>query len=74
MGFDLDPRVLSNKGQLFLFDFNHPEKDITKLKFSGKDFKIDTFNPHGVSVYEDKKSGKVSCLTLKFKALLISDT
>ena len=70
MGFDVGQKVLSNEGQLFLFDFNHPEKDITKLKFSGKDFKIDTFNPHGVSLYEYKKSGKVSCLTLNIKSLI----
>ena len=69
MGLDIDPKVLSNKGQLLLFDFNHPEKDVIKLKFSGKDFTIDTFNPHGVSVYEDKKSGKI-CLILNNKALI----
>ena len=72
MGFDVDPKVSSNKGQLFLFDFNHPEKDITKLKVSGKDLKIDTFKPHGLSVYEDKKSGKV-CLTFNNKSLIESN-
>ena len=59
MGFDLDPVVLAHTGKMFLFDFTNPEQNLTELKFRGNIFDSKTFSPHGLSVYEDKKSGMV---------------
>ncbi|XP_077996149.1 serum paraoxonase/lactonase 3-like [Glandiceps talaboti] len=56
----LDPsRGIPNiRGRIFLFDFNHPEKNSVELPLNG-DFDRDNFYPHGISVYENPKTGEV---------------
>ncbi|XP_070532154.1 serum paraoxonase/arylesterase 1-like [Ptychodera flava] len=45
------------KGKIFLFDFNHPEKNLVEVPLKGS---IDaaSFYPHGLSLYEDPKTGE----------------
>ena len=57
MGFIVDDRIKTHQGNIFLFDFNHPDKDLVKLTFTGTNFDSSTFSPHGISSYEDDKSG-----------------
>ncbi|XP_077977303.1 serum paraoxonase/arylesterase 1-like [Glandiceps talaboti] len=45
------------KGRIFLFDFNHPEKNAAEVPLLG-DFDRDNFYPHGISLYEDSISGE----------------
>ncbi|KAL3854895.1 hypothetical protein ACJMK2_014131 [Sinanodonta woodiana] len=47
------------RGKILLFDFNHPENDPVVLKIS-EGFDQDTFHPHGISIFEDKQSGRVT--------------
>jgi hypothetical protein len=44
-------------GQIFLFDFNHPDKDAVPLEIEGN-LDRDTFQPHGMSIWEDKRMSK----------------
>jgi hypothetical protein len=47
------------KGGVFLFDFNNVEAGPKRLKIPSTDsFSIDTFHPHGISVWEDKDAGE----------------
>lgn len=45
------------RGKIFLFDFNHPGKNVTELLLKGN-FDRDHFYPHGISLYEDPTSGE----------------
>ncbi|XP_072026105.1 serum paraoxonase/arylesterase 2-like [Amphiura filiformis] len=67
MGFVLDNEILNHQGNIFLFDFNHPEKNATKLKLTGKDFEYARFSAHGIDVYEDKKTGAVSVFVVNHR-------
>ncbi|XP_072026107.1 serum paraoxonase/arylesterase 2-like [Amphiura filiformis] len=67
MGFVLDDEILNHQGNIFLFDFNHPEKNAIKLKFTGKDFDYTRFSAHGIDVYEDKKTGAVSVFVVNHR-------
>ncbi|KAK7506242.1 hypothetical protein BaRGS_00002354 [Batillaria attramentaria] len=52
-------RINKIKGRLYLFDFRKSEQGAKELKISSTDqFNLDTFYPHGISVWEDKKSGR----------------
>lgn len=49
------------KGRIYLFDFNKSESGVKELRIaSTATFNADNFYPHGISVWEDKKSGKYS--------------
>ncbi|CAH1798229.1 unnamed protein product [Owenia fusiformis] len=55
-----DPSAVSEAdGDVYLFDFNAPEGNAVKLEIKGDTFNKKTFNPHGISLYEDSKQGKV---------------
>ncbi|XP_077987021.1 serum paraoxonase/arylesterase 1-like [Glandiceps talaboti] len=45
------------KGKIFIFDFNHPDKNVVEVPLLG-DFDIDNFYPHGISLYEEPPSGE----------------
>ncbi|XP_041374820.1 serum paraoxonase/arylesterase 2-like [Gigantopelta aegis] len=50
----------NRKGRMYLFDFNHPEKNVVELILtSTKVFNRETFSPHGLSAWEDKKTKRV---------------
>lgn len=52
-------RVNNAKGRIYLFDFKKSEHGAKELKISStKQFSVDTFAPHGISVWEDKKSDR----------------
>ena len=47
------------KGQIFIFDFLKPELNARPLKFRpSKAFNPETFQPHGISMLEDKDKGE----------------
>ncbi|XP_006813028.1 serum paraoxonase/lactonase 3-like [Saccoglossus kowalevskii] len=46
------------KGRIFLFDFNNPDENATEISLVGN-FGRDSFYPHGISLYEDPKTGTV---------------
>ncbi|XP_077986627.1 serum paraoxonase/arylesterase 2-like [Glandiceps talaboti] len=58
-GYHNDPRRQPPhlKGRIFVFDFNHPEKNVVEVTLNG-DFDRSNFYPHGISLYEDKNSGE----------------
>ncbi|XP_072019995.1 serum paraoxonase/arylesterase 2-like [Amphiura filiformis] len=68
MGFILDEKILAHRGTLFLFDFNHPENSAIELKFTGKAFDLSRFSPHGISAYEDHKSGAVTIFAVNHRS------
>ncbi|XP_070532142.1 serum paraoxonase/arylesterase 1-like isoform X1 [Ptychodera flava] len=45
------------KGRIFLFDFNHPEKNAVEIALEG-DFDRENFYPLGISLYEDSTTGE----------------
>ncbi|XP_070532152.1 serum paraoxonase/arylesterase 1-like [Ptychodera flava] len=45
-------------GRIYLFDFNHPEKNVAELPLTGN-IDRDTLRPHGISLYEDPETGEV---------------
>ncbi|XP_070532153.1 serum paraoxonase/arylesterase 1-like [Ptychodera flava] len=45
------------KGRIFLFDFNQPEKNVIEMPLQGS-FDRGNFYPHGLSLYEDQKTGE----------------
>ncbi|XP_071100728.1 serum paraoxonase/arylesterase 2-like isoform X2 [Haliotis cracherodii] len=48
------------KGTIYLFDMNDPKKNVQEMNLtSTKEFDKDRFQPHGISVWEDKKAGKL---------------
>ncbi|XP_046584006.1 serum paraoxonase/arylesterase 1-like [Haliotis rubra] len=48
------------KGRIYLFDMNNPKKEVQELSLtSTKEFDKDRFQPLGISVWEDKKTGKL---------------
>ncbi|XP_053385522.1 serum paraoxonase/arylesterase 2-like isoform X2 [Mercenaria mercenaria] len=47
------------KGRILLFNFNTPEKGVTELSFD-EDFDQSTFHPHGISVIQNKDTGKIT--------------
>ncbi|CAH1790344.1 unnamed protein product [Owenia fusiformis] len=57
--FDNPSAVAEANGNLYLFDFNVPDANVEKLKIKGDIFNKKTFNPHGLSLFEDPKSGEV---------------
>ncbi|XP_072018660.1 serum paraoxonase/arylesterase 2-like isoform X2 [Amphiura filiformis] len=59
--------ILKHQGNIFLFDFNHPEQGAIKLKLTGKDFEYATFSPHGIDAHEDKKTGVVSVFAVNHR-------
>jgi len=40
------------KGALYLFDFNHPNDNVTRLAIEGDSFDSDAFEPHGMDILE----------------------
>ena len=46
----------NRKGKILLFDFKDPEKGVTELEFD-KTFDLDTFHPHGISIYQSEDTG-----------------
>ena len=47
------------RGNIYLFDFNHPEKNVTKLVIQGEAIDLKTFEPLGMDVYEDFTKGTI---------------
>jgi len=47
------------KGNIYLFDFNYPDKNVTKLTIEGDNFDTFAFHPHGMDILEDKNNGKM---------------
>ncbi|XP_070532146.1 serum paraoxonase/arylesterase 1-like [Ptychodera flava] len=54
-----DPRLVPPflEGKISLFDFNHPENNAVELPVKGN-FDRENFYPHGISLYEDPKTGE----------------
>ncbi|XP_070532140.1 serum paraoxonase/arylesterase 1-like [Ptychodera flava] len=54
-----DPRLVPPflEGKISLFDFNHPENNAMELPLKGH-FDRENFHPHGISLYEDPKTGE----------------
>ncbi|XP_067685764.1 serum paraoxonase/arylesterase 1-like [Haliotis asinina] len=50
----------NGRGRIYLFDMNNPKKEVQEMSLtSTKEFDKDRFQPHGISVWEDKKTGKL---------------
>ncbi|XP_077986246.1 serum paraoxonase/arylesterase 1-like [Glandiceps talaboti] len=47
------------EGGIYIFDYNYPEKSVQELPLLGG-FDTTTFYPHGISLYEDPKSGDLT--------------
>ena len=41
----------------YMFDFNHPERNVTKLSIQGK-LQIEDLAPHGLSLWKDPNTGE----------------
>ena len=50
------PSIL--KGNIYLFDFNDPDKNATRLSIISDTMNMDVFDPHGLSIWENS-SGEV---------------
>ena len=50
--------IAKRKGQIFLFDFKNPNNTPTALSIIGSNFDHNNFNPHGISLWQDPKTGK----------------
>ena len=48
------------KGNLYLFDFNHPDNNVTKLNIISENLDLDTFDPHGMDIIELPEQGIVN--------------
>ena len=48
-------------GRLKTFNFSNPQEDATDLKIEGGSLDVDTFNPHGISVFSDNATGNILC-------------
>ncbi|XP_046584014.1 serum paraoxonase/arylesterase 1-like [Haliotis rubra] len=47
-------------GRIYLFDMNNPKKEVQEMSLtSTKEFDKERFQPHGISAWEDKKTGKL---------------
>ncbi|XP_034030942.1 serum paraoxonase/arylesterase 2-like [Thalassophryne amazonica] len=46
-------------GKIFIFDLQNPQMKPVELRMP-RNFDLDTFNPHGISVYTDQSDGTVS--------------
>ena len=59
------------RGNIYLFDFNHPEKNVTKLVIQGEAIDLKTFEPLGMDVYEDftKDTVKLYVINLAIDAV-----
>lgn len=49
--------LLKRKGAIFLFDFKKPTEKVQELKIQGEKFDKETFNPHGISVWQNPTTG-----------------
>ncbi|KAK7111887.1 serum paraoxonase/arylesterase 1-like isoform X2 [Littorina saxatilis] len=61
MGRGVEEHFRKNKleGRMYLFDFKKADAGVKELKIRSTDlFNVDTFHPHGVGVWEDKKAGR----------------
>lgn len=54
---------IKRKGKMLLFDFNNPQNNVVELKFN-EEFDAASFNPHGMSLWEDEKSGMLDYIPL----------
>ena len=46
------------KGRIYLFDFKKMDAGVKEVKIaSTSQFNVDTFYPHGIGVWEDRKAG-----------------
>ncbi|XP_076458755.1 serum paraoxonase/lactonase 3-like isoform X2 [Babylonia areolata] len=60
MGPSIDEHFRQHKikGRIYLFDFKKVNEGVKELKIASTEkFNADTFHPHGISVWEDKKAG-----------------
>ena len=58
-----DPIFKHRKGRIYTFDLNHPENGPVELTIDWDGRNGSTFNPHGITVWQDaaKGRGKVMC-------------
>ena len=47
----------NRKGRILKFDFNNPDAGVEEVKIVNADEMFD-LNPHGISIWEDKKTGE----------------
>ena len=47
------------RGHIYLFDFNQPEKNVSKLIIQSDTLDLKAFGPHGMDIYEDLEQGNV---------------
>ena len=50
--------VKNRKGRIYKFDFNKPDSGVEEVKIVNADEMLD-LNPHGISLWEDKKTGEL---------------
>ena len=50
------PEFRGRKGQIFFYDLKKRDKKVTPLKITG-DINLDRFEPHGISLWQDKATG-----------------
>ncbi|XP_038047028.1 serum paraoxonase/arylesterase 2-like [Patiria miniata] len=48
------------KSRIFTFDFNHPERNVSEVSIKGESFDKEGANYLGLSIWEDKNTGKVT--------------
>ncbi|XP_078620891.1 serum paraoxonase/arylesterase 2-like [Branchiostoma floridae x Branchiostoma japonicum] len=51
------------RGRILTFNFSDPESGVKELNFS-EEFDLENFNPHGLSVWTDPLSGRISVLVI----------
>ena len=57
---DVVSNVPPRDGNFYLFDFKHPDNDVKKLHLpSTPNFNRSTFNPHGISIWQDPNNKHV---------------
>ena len=49
-----------HKGNVYLFDFNNPDANVSRLEIISKTLDFDKFDPHGLSLWENDETQKIS--------------
>ena len=57
-------KIKHRRGRILKFDFHNPDAGVEDVKIVNADEMLD-LNPHGISLWEDKKTGQYGCLVLE---------
>ena len=57
------PVIQHRRGKVLMFDFRYPNTGAIEVHIQGN-FDIDSFNPHGISIWEDEQTGALFLLSI----------